>query len=187
MIGIRRGWDNVLLVRASERDAVRFRLRGRGAPWWITLGVTAFGLLFLTIGCALTWQSISFLTGADRARGTVVSVEWRTDHDSYSGSSRHRKRNSPMAYPVVEFTPANGPSRTFESSSGANPPSYDEGDDVEVLYRADAPGDARINSFGDLWLAPVIFGGFGLLATAIPMTIVVLRRRRRPRKSLLAA
>jgi len=87
--------------------------------------------------------AVSFLTGADRAPGAVVSLDWRAGHST--GTSRTNRTNSgPMAYPFVEFTPAHGTPRTFRGSTGSNPPPYETGDRVEVLYHANSPGDARL-------------------------------------------
>ncbi|MFF7656746.1 DUF3592 domain-containing protein [Streptomyces sp. NPDC007983] len=136
----------------------------------------AFGAVFLVIGLIFAGVSVSFLTDAKRAQGTVVALEWR--NDSSGASRKATQSNKPAAYPVVEFTSADGTSRTFRSSTGSNPPSYDEGERVEVLYRADSPGDARINGFVSLWLLPLVFGGLGLLITGIGTGIAVARRRR---------
>ncbi|MFJ8822694.1 DUF3592 domain-containing protein [Streptomyces sp. NPDC102467] len=150
--------------------------RGRGAGWWVTFGVIAFGGLFLVIGLILTGVSISYAANAERAPGTVTDVEWRTSHSS--GTHRTRSSTSTVAYPVVEFTSADGRARTFESSSGSNPPSYERGERVEVLYRADSPEDARINGFVSLWLLPLIFTGIGLLITGIGTAVAITKRRR---------
>ncbi|MCD9876481.1 DUF3592 domain-containing protein [Streptomyces guryensis] len=136
----------------------------------------AFGALFLAIGLILAGQSVSLLADAERARGTVVSVQWRTEHSS----SFHKNRTSDkrMAYPVVAFTSADGTRRTFQDSTGANPPSYETGEQVEVLYRAGSPQDARINGFVSLWLGPLVFGGLGLLAAGIGTAVAWATRRR---------
>ncbi|MGW3109013.1 DUF3592 domain-containing protein [Streptomyces sp. NPDC001100] len=160
---------------------MRVPVRGWGARRWILTGVITFGSLFLTVGLILAGVSVSFLTGADRAPGTVVSLDWRAGHGT--GTSRtHRTNSGPMAYPVVEFTPAHGTRRTFRSSTGSNPPSYATGDRVEVLYHANSAGDARINGFASLWLLPLIFGGIGL-ATVVIATVVARLTRRRPASS----
>ncbi|MFF2847118.1 DUF3592 domain-containing protein [Streptomyces sp. NPDC058001] len=152
------------------------QVRGRGARWWITFGVTTFGALFLVVGLILAGVSISFLADAERAPGTVVALEWRSDH---SGVSRkNRASDKPAAYPVVEFTSTDGTPRTFRSSTGSNPPAYEEGERVEVLYRADSPEDARINGFASLWLLPLIFGGIGLVIAGIGTAIAWATRRR---------
>ena len=155
---------------------MQVQVRGRGARRWITFGVIAFGALFLAIGLILAGQSASLLSDAKRARGTVVSVEWRTEHSS----SFHKNRSSDkrVAYPVVEFTSADGTRRTFRASVGSNPPSYETGERVEVLYRADSPQDARINGFASLWLLPLVFGGLGLLAAGIGTAVALATRRR---------
>jgi hypothetical protein len=139
--------------------------------------VISFGSLFLVIGLVLAGVSVSFLTDAEKARGTVVALEWR--NDSVGTSSRKvRSQDKPAAYPVVEFTPTDGTPRTFRSSTGSNPPSYEEGDRVEVLYRADSPDDAEINGFASLWLLPLVFGGLGLLFAGIGTAVAVVGRRR---------
>ncbi|MEV1023312.1 DUF3592 domain-containing protein [Streptomyces sp. NPDC050264] len=151
--------------------------RGRSAGWWVTFGVIAFGALFLVIGVVLTGVSISYAADAERARGTVTDVEWRTSHSTGTHRSRSSS-SSTMAYPVVEFTSADGRTRTFESSGGSNPPSYERGERVDVLYRADSPEDARIDGFVSMWLLPLIFTGIGLLITGIGTAVAITRRRR---------
>lgn len=150
--------------------------RGRRARRWIAFGMIAFGTVFLVVGLILAGMSVSFLADAERARGTVVELEWRSDDNG--ASRKARENNRPVAYPVVEFTSADGTSRTFRSSTGSNPPSYEEGEQVEVLYRADSPEDARINGFASLWLLPLIFGGIGLVIAGIGTAVAVLGRRR---------
>jgi hypothetical protein len=152
-------------------------MRGHGARRWITVGAIGFGALFLVIGLILAGVSVSFLAGAERARGTVVALEWRNDH---SGVSRGKRvDDGPVAYPVVEFTSADGTRTTFRDSTGSSPPAYEEGERVEVLYRAGSPEDARINGFASLWLLPLVFGGIGMVVAGIG-TVVALVNRRRP-------
>ncbi|SFX60774.1 DUF3592 domain-containing protein [Streptomyces atratus] len=154
---------------------MQVQIRGRGARW-ITFALIAFGTLFLVIGLVLAGLSVAFLADAERAPGTVVALEWRNDHN---GASRKKRENDkPSAYPVVEFTSADGTARTFRSSTGSNPPSYERGERVEVLYRADSPEDARIDGFASLWLLPLIFGGVGLVIAGTGTAIAMAARRR---------
>ncbi|MQY36366.1 hypothetical protein SRB17_43650 [Streptomyces sp. RB17] len=155
---------------------MQVKVRGQGARRWITFGAIGFGALFLVVGLILAGVSVSFLANAERARGTVVSLEWRTDH---SGPSRRtRVRDKSMAYPVVEFTSADGTRRTFRDSTGSNPPAYEEGERVEVLYRAASPEDARIDGFASLWLLPLVFGGIGLVVAGIGTAVALATRGR---------
>ncbi|MFJ9173588.1 DUF3592 domain-containing protein [Streptomyces sp. NPDC102360] len=137
----------------------------------------AFGGVFVIVGLILAWSSISLLQDARRTEGTVVGIEWRGGEIRTSGKSRHR--DEPAAYPVVEFATADGVRRTFHSSTGSNPPAYEQGERVEVLYRADSPQDAKIDGFLSLWLLPLIFGGIGLFVAAIGAVIAIVRGRLR--------
>lgn len=155
---------------------IQFQTRGRGARRWLMFGMIATGALSLAVGLIFTGVSVSFLTDAKRVRGTVVALDWREDHDG--GSRKARADDSPAAYPVVEFTPVDGTPRKFRDSAGSNPPAYEVGEQVEVLYRPDSPEDARIKGFLSLWLLPLIFGGIGLVFTGIGTGIALATRRR---------
>ncbi|SCK60230.1 Protein of unknown function (DUF3592) [Streptomyces sp. SceaMP-e96] len=147
---------------------IEVQMRGRASRRWIALGMIALGALFLVLGLVLAGATASFLSDAKRTRGSVMALEWREDD--------HGEDHTPVAYPVVEFTSADGKPRRFQSSTGSNPPSYEKGERVEVLYRADSPEDARINGFASLWLLPLIFGGTGF-AISVGGTAVATARR----------
>ncbi|SOE08933.1 Protein of unknown function [Streptomyces sp. 2323.1] len=135
---------------------------------WVVPSRIMFGLgaVFVPLGLFQAGVSVSYLADAERARGTVVALEWRA-----------RDSDPEVAYPVVKFTSADGTTRRFESSSGSNPPTSEKGESVEVLYRADSPEDARINEFGSLWLGPLLFGGLGLAMLGIGTALGMARRR----------
>ncbi|WP_424887129.1 DUF3592 domain-containing protein [Streptomyces sp. XH2] len=156
---------------------VQFQVRGRGALRWLTFGMITIGSLSLVTGLIFAGVSVSFLTDAERAPGTVVALDWQGDHGG--GTRKARGDDTPAAYPVVEFTSADGTPRKFRDSAGSNPPSYAVGEKVEVLYRPGSPEDARIKGFLSLWLMPLIFGGIGLLFMGIG-TVIALVSRRRP-------
>ncbi|GGU92782.1 hypothetical protein GCM10010260_29410 [Streptomyces filipinensis] len=155
---------------------MQVEVRGQRGRRWVAFGLIGFGSLFLVIGLILAGLSVSFLTDAKRARGTVVALEWRTDH--HSTSHGRRVNDKPMAYPVVRFTSADGTPRTFRDPTGSSPPAYEKGERVEVLYRADSPEDARINGFASLWLLPLIFSGLGLGVAGVGTIIAVVTRKR---------
>ncbi|MEW2129006.1 DUF3592 domain-containing protein [Streptomyces sp. NPDC005435] len=145
---------------------------------WLVWGFLAAGVLFLGIGVALGGMSVSFLSSAERAQGTVIALNWGSSHSGYGRSSRGS--GGPSAHPVVTFRAKDGEQHMFTSSAGSNPPAYDRGESVEVLYRANDPDDARINGFLSLWLLPVVFGGLGVVFTAIGTVIgIVIRKQSR--------
>ncbi|EFL36967.1 predicted protein [Streptomyces viridochromogenes DSM 40736] len=154
---------------------MQVQVRGEGVRKWVVFGAIAFGALFMIVGLILAGVSVSYLAGAERAPGRVVALEWRNDHTS--SSRKKRVNDEPAAYPVIEFTSNDGTPRKFRDAAGTNPPSYEVGEQVEVLYRADSPEDARINGFASLWLLPLIFGGIGLLFSGIGTVIALVMRR----------
>jgi hypothetical protein len=90
-----------------------------------------------------------FLKDAIKTEGTVIELI-----PSYSdGSTTYR--------PTVRFINQQGKEIEFASSSSSNPPSYSEGQTVEILYLPDEPQKAEINGFFSLWGAPLILGGLG--------------------------
>ncbi|MEY4744400.1 MAG: hypothetical protein RL272_345 [Candidatus Parcubacteria bacterium] len=144
----------------------------------ILVGIVFFvvGLGALAIAVWLAMDTRSFVAGAARTQGTVIAVE--------AGSSGGD--SSPTYHPTVRFTDAGGKEVTFTSSTGTNPPSHREGDSVTVLYEPGRPQHAEIDSFVDIWLAPLIAGVFGvvfplvgLAAMAGGLRAAILRRRLR--------
>lgn len=134
------------------------------------------GLVMLGVALYLYQDARSFLTGAVQARGTVVDFR-RSESVTRDGNVSHI---SVSYFPVVQFTDGSGRHIEFTSSSGSNPPSYDQGEQVTVLYHTDAPDKARINGFMSLWFGPLLVGGLGVLFTAIGigMFVVPMRRKR---------
>jgi hypothetical protein len=55
----------------------------------------------------------------------------------------------------------------FTGSVGSSPPAFDIGEAVAVLYDRSDPRDARIDSFFQLWFAPLILGFLRLVFTAV--------------------
>lgn len=134
------------------------------------------GIVFALAGFVMlyfSWHTYNstnkFLETALSTPGVVVDLERRhSSSTSSSGSS------GPTYAPVVEFThPESGETIRFTSSSSSNPPAFDEGEDVTVLYAPDNPDDARIDSFTDLWLLPLILLGMGIIFA--PVGIGVMR------------
>ncbi|MEV0616422.1 DUF3592 domain-containing protein [Nonomuraea sp. NPDC050404] len=131
------------------------------------------GLVLLGVGIVLAASTATFLASAQRADGTVVAMTERTTTTRGSGG---QARSSTSWYPTVEFT-IDGRRYSFQSSTGTNPPSYREGDGVEVAYDPGNPSDARIAAFWSAFLAPLIVGGLGVVFTPIGTVLFVKGRR----------
>lgn len=104
----------------------------------------------LLVGAALICRSTYlFLEEAIKTEGTVVKLV------------RHRSNDSTIYRPVIQFTSQNEQVIEFTASVGSNPPSYSEGEKVEVLYHPENPKNAKINGLFSLWGASVILGVLG--------------------------
>lgn len=117
-----------------------------------------FGLVFAVAGTGMgvaTWYSLSssnqLASEGARAEGTVIDLVYRSSDD---GGGTYA--------PVVEFRDQDGNRQLYRSSSGSNPPSYDRGETVEVIYMPGTPERAMIDSFSDRWMVPLILGIFML-------------------------
>ncbi|MEV4744043.1 DUF3592 domain-containing protein [Streptomyces sp. NPDC049555] len=151
------------------------RAQTRAVIRWVTIGMFSVGGLLLVIGLVLAGVSVSYLNDAERTPGTVVALDW--EHGHSGGSRRSRADDEAAAYPVIEFTSKDGVRRKFRDSTGTNPPSYEVGERVEVLYRADSPEDARIKGFASLWLPPLIVGGIGFFFAVVGTVFALVSRR----------
>lgn len=128
-----------------------------------------FASIFLAAGIGMlagtvfTYTNTSaFLKDAIKAEGTVVEL------------IRSRSDDSVTYRPVVRFMNQQGKAIEFASLSSSNPPSYSEGQTVEVFYRPDAPQQAEINSFFSLWGVSVILGGLGSVFSTIGASFLVV-------------
>jgi hypothetical protein len=111
----------------------------------LLLSIIAGGLLMAAAFFAQ--QTLSYQQEAQRVTGMVV----RMQQDSRSG-----------AKPVVGYLVDD---RHYEVVAGVSqsPPAYHIGEEVELMYLPDNPGDARIDSFMENWFMTLMLGGFGAL------------------------
>ena len=79
--------------------------------------------------------------------------------------------------PVVRFTTASGASVQFKDNHGSNPPEYRVGDDVQVLYLANASSTSAVIDRGIWnWVLPGAFGFAGALLIALGMRQIASAR-----------
>jgi hypothetical protein len=141
----------------------------------IVFAVVGLGLLAGAI--AVTLNTRAFIATAKHAPGTVTELIPKRDSDD--GSITYT--------PVVIFEATSGASISFTSSFSSNPPSYDVGEKVEVLYAPDNPNEARINGFGSLWFGSLILGGLGTVFCAIGFGILMASRLNKGKRDWLMA
>jgi hypothetical protein len=120
-------------------------------PWLFTAIFLLVGLGLLggaVYSIVTTWQ---FIGGAVAADGVVMALEerWDSDDSDYT------------YYPRVAFETEDRRRIEFTSDTGSRPPSFDVGERVRVLFDPVRPEAARIDSFLQLWLLPLVLGGIG--------------------------
>jgi len=115
----------------------------------VTFGLAGAGMLAAAI--ALGTSTRLFIASAQHAEGTVIDIL----------PSRSSSGDSVLYSPVVAFTTADGREFEVRSSVASDPPGYQEGDKVTVLYTPDAPDHAQISGFFSLWGATMVMGILG--------------------------
>lgn len=121
--------------------------------------IMLIGLGLLAGGIWAAQNLLHMLDVGERTQGVVVRLE-----QSYSSSSSGS--SSYTYYPIVAFNvPGTGERIEFKDNMGSNPPPYDQGDEVTVLYDpADPREEALIDKGIWNWLLPGILTGMGALA-----------------------
>lgn len=132
----------------------------------------ALGSVLLLIGAALFLVAFNFaladretMANGLRAEGQVIAVE---GYRNRQGKVFHR--------PIVSFVDHTGKTRQFVSSTGSNPPAYDRGDTVAVIYDPAKPQDAMIDSFAERHLGRLVFLVMGLFCAAMGAGIMLRAR-----------
>jgi hypothetical protein len=126
----------------------------------------ASGSIFFLFAVIFGVQTAKFIGGGEKARATIVANELKTDRDG--------DRNY---YPRFVFLTNDGSSTSVQSSTGTNPPSFSEGQEVTVIYDRSKPGDARIDTFTQLWFLSLVLGFIGVGHLFISWLILLFSRR----------
>lgn len=142
-------------------------------PRWFKIGFVSMGLIFCTIGSYWAWENLSFMRTAKSTLGKVDRFETRAS--SRVGTGNSGRRTTTYA-PVFTFRDEQGKDYTVTSSTGQNRAAYERGEEVTVLYDPADPERARIHSFTQMWLLPVIFGSAGVAFLVVGL---VMRPKRR--------
>lgn len=121
-------------------------------------------VIMLIISLWFGYSSYQFVSSGIEVEGTVVRLE--SSHSSDSGTSYS---------PVFRYT-VNGQEYEYESVNSSNPPTHQVGDVTTLLYQPDNPAKARVNSFWELWLAPVILFPISIMMLILSIVIPFLVR-----------
>ena len=124
------------------------------------------GGMMMFIGMGMIGNTVLFVSNSLTTKGRVVALHWQY----VTGSDASR--------PVIEFVSEKENTIRFSPNISSNPPMYDIGEIVEVIYDPQNPQNANIDQFLILWLSPltIFLVGVGMvtLGVVIPMWILPL-------------
>ena len=121
---------------------------------------SAVGGLMMLVGVSLLIRTRLFLGKAQTTKGTVMQMVY--SHSSEGGGGYA---------PVYQFTTSDGQSIMKKDSLSSNPPRFEVGQELDVLYLADKPEKARINKWMNLYFLPTLFWGMGLIFAGVGVAI----------------
>lgn len=75
--------------------------------------------------------------------------------------------------PIISYE-VDGRPYTFTSNVSSDPPAYRVGESVDVLYELHNPSRARVDSWGELWMLPVILGASAVIVAVIVNTVFLV-------------
>ncbi|WP_297474794.1 DUF3592 domain-containing protein [uncultured Photobacterium sp.] len=132
------------------------------------MNIKKIKILFSIIGiCFLIGSVFSSIITFDFIKATVIGS------GEVIGLAESRSDNSSSYAPVVYFSDSNDIGYEFTSSVSSNPPSYQVGEFVEVMYLESNPNEAKINEFFSLWGLPLILAFFGMVFSSIGFGMLV--------------
>src|SRR5262245_33195694 len=120
----------------------------RAGTWATTVLMTLVALPFLLGAAYMTYRSLWFHYGAERAEGTIVKIA----------------EGTPVL--TVEFRTQGGQTQRTESAGSDLYDGYAMGDKLTVFYDPRRPEDARLDLWLENWLLPLL--------TLFPAAIILL-------------
>ncbi|HZM75366.1 MAG TPA: DUF3592 domain-containing protein [Candidatus Limnocylindrales bacterium] len=127
------------------------------APQWLVF--LASGVVLLAVSLPNLVVGLRFVTTAQHATGTIVEI---VEVDKFD--------HGPVYAPVVRFTTSHETQVQFQSTETADDRSYYRiGQPVRVLYAADDPYQARIDTWQSRWGQDAIVPTLSILIIAVAL------------------
>lgn len=133
------------------------------------------GLIVLCAAGYFAYLTYQFQSEAIYAEGQITDLRYSRDNNS----------SSPVWYPEVTFVDDTGKKNVFKSSVGSSSYRNSLGNVVDVIYRPGDAGNARINSYTELYLGSIIFGGIALACLFISVIGLLLTNSGNRHKRLI--
>jgi Protein of unknown function (DUF3592) len=113
---------------------------------YVVLSIT---LVLFSIAGYFFYETYTIIEISKKAQGHVTQITPRSSQNNIG-------RAEILFYPSVKFTTNKGQTITFESTFGNHIPTRVLGEKVMVLYNPDAPKQAQIDTFIEVWYKVII-------------------------------
>ena len=131
------------------------------------------GCCLFLVGIGFGVYTRIFIAQSIATTGKVIRLEPQADPENHTVNYA----------PVFSFVAEDGKSYTVHAAVASNPPEFEEGQSVNVLYIRSNPMHASIASGVQLWFLPLVFCILG--AVFAPIGYLFLRHMRKRRNSAL--
>ncbi len=126
------------------------------------------GVASLAVGCGFGVYTTIWLHRSTVTKGTIISLL----------PVSNRENNTTNYAPVFAFTAKDGQTYKVTSGVATNPPGFEIGQHVSVLYILAKPDSAKLDSFWQLWFVSIVVVGLGLFLTGVGYLLLRHERKR---------
>lgn len=155
-----------ITVAVSEGNFMNRNTLNPLAARLITLWFLSFTLLAAIGGTIWLVYTFWFVSHASRAQGHIVAM--RASHGPHGDTDYS---------PVYAFDDASGITHTQICSVSSSSFSYEVGDAVPVLYDPARPLHSNIDSFGTVWLFPLLILGVSFVSGSFIVVLLFAQSR----------
>jgi len=120
------------------------------------------GFFMVALALFLFVRTRIFLNKAQQTQGTVINMVYSRSSKGGGGYS-----------PVYSFRTIMGQEIVVTDNLSSNPPMFQVGQTIDVLYDPENPNDARIKKWFNLYFLPMLFGFLGLVFGGVGVGISV--------------
>ena len=122
------------------------------------------GLLLAAIGIFIWIRTQAFLSTAQETKGTVIRM---VSSSSSEGGISYA--------PVFKFTTIQGQVIEVEEKISSNPPQFQTGQVIDILYDPQDPNRARVKKWFNLYFVPLLLGGMGLIFGCVGVVLLIFQ------------
>jgi hypothetical protein len=147
-----------------------------------TVDAVGKGASRLQVGCWIIFANL-FFAGFCLWGVYAASISWKLENEGVTTTgtvvrldeSDSAEGGCCVYSPVIEFTASDDQKYTFEGGNASDPPAYDVGETVNIIYDPKEPDTAQINKWTERWLFPIIIIP-AMTLTALIVNIVLIRQ-----------